>query len=367
LKLSRPSGAAPLLLFFVLGAASAPCRADQPTRALLLLPSCPLDGISEPELRSALALELQDDGLTLAQPGDGFGRSDVLLEVDSPCQPHAELSLRVLFQDRERARTLSLDDLPPGTRSRLLALSLAELVDRLEPAPPATEPSLAASPPEDAPSAPVAPAPEASRPKPEPRPEPRTEKPAAPQPEPVASPSASPPVDTAQPRTASDARTALELAPELRWFSSGDALFGGRIGLDAPRLVAGAGVVLGSAGAEIGDAETFLLQGFLGYRLIRSELADRFSAGFGPRVGVGWVEVTGLPLDGEVNGASAGAPYFDVAAFGDVRYVVSPYFRVSLGVEGGVCRGLTALADGEAIASYDGVFIAGFIGFMLSR
>jgi hypothetical protein len=358
LKLPRPLGTATLLLLIALGLVSEPCSAETPARALLLLPTCPLEGISEQELRAALALELQADGLTLAAPGDGFGRSDALLEIDSTCQPNAELSLRVLFQDKERSRTLSLAELPPGTRSRMLALSLAELIDRLEPEPPAPAapaPMAEESAPPESPE-PAAPPPESSAPPP-------AETPASEAREPAPVP---PEIDAPEEPTPSGQRLALVLAPELRWFSSGDALFGGRLGLDTTRVFAGAGLLIGGSSSDVGDVDALLLQGFAGYRLIDRELGSGFSTSFGPRAGLGWIEVTGSSGDNDVAATSAGTLYLDAAVFGDVRLVLSRQFRFSLGVEGGVSRGLVALADGATAASYDGVFIAGFLGLMLS-
>ena len=125
-------------------------------------------------------------------------------------------------------------------------------------------------------------------------------------------------------------------------------------------------MLLARASTEIGSVRTFLLHGFVGYRLLRRELASEWSGGLGPRLGVGWIEATGSPLDRAVNGTSAGAPYFDASAFGDLRFLASPYFRASLAIEGGVSRGLTLFADGKDAASYDGVFIAGSLGLMLS-
>ncbi len=70
------------------------------------------------------------------------------------------------------------------------------------------------------------------------------------------------------------------------------------LGFDTTRVVAGVGLLLGRPSAEIGDIEAFLLHAFVGYRLVHQEFAPSWSAGFGPRAGVGWMEATGTPLDG---------------------------------------------------------------------
>jgi hypothetical protein len=365
LKLPRPFCAAPLVLV-ILAATPSPCGAEAPSRALLLLPACPLEGVSEQDLRAALALELEADGVALAKPGDGFGRSDVLLEIESSCHPGTELSLRVLFHDRERARSLALADLPPGTRSRMLALSLAELVDRLDPErSPAATPALEGAEPPDSAEAPPAPAAE-SAPAPAPaRSPPKAPTPAVP-PEATEPAKPSEPVDDFTSGAPPARRTAFGIAPELRWFTSGSSLFGGRLALDTARLVFGAGLLVGSSGSDVGDVDALLVQGLVGYRVVDAGLGAGFSTSFGPRLGFGWVEVTGSSSDAEVTATSAGEPYIDASAFAELRYVVSPHFHCSLGVEGGVSHGLVALADGEPVASYDGVFVAGFLRLMLS-
>ncbi len=364
MKLSRPFRAASLALT-VLATTAAPCGAEAPSRAILLLPACPLEGVSEQELRAALALELQADGVSLAEPRDGFGRSDILLEIASSCRPDAELSLRVLFHDRERARTLTLGGLPPGTRSRMLALSLAELVDRLEPEtqPAGPAPTEAA----EAPAATEAP-PEAAA---------EAAAPAAPPEAPASPAAANEPIQPSEwiepdervdrpssvPRNQS---AAIGLAPDLRWFSSGTALFGGRLFRDSSRWFFGAGLLVGRSSSGVGDVDALLVQGLAGYRLVEADLGAGFSTSFGPRLGIGWIEVSGSSENDRVDATSAGSLYLDASVMSDVRYALSRHFRCSLGLEGGVARGLAALADGEEVVSYDGAFIAGFLGVMLS-
>jgi hypothetical protein len=353
----RSSGAGALLLA-TLAFVATPCRADAPARALLLLPACPLEGVTEQELRAALALELQADGVTLAEPGGDLGRSDLLLEVESSCHPGAELRLRVLFRDRERQRTLSLAELPRGTRARLLALSLAELVDRLEPKATAPEASEAPSTGEPPPAAPPATsdAPSSS-PSPAPPPEPEPSDETVADEAPLDSPPES--LDLARP-------IAFGVAPELRWFTPKSALFGGRLTFDTTRITGGAGLLVGRSGSNVGDVDALLVHGFAGYRLFHEELGRGLSLGLGPRVGVGWIQVAGSSSDAEIETSSASAPYFDASVFGELRADVSPLLRFSLGAEAGVARGLVALADGDPVASYDGFFVGGFLGLWLS-
>jgi hypothetical protein len=245
----------------------------------------------------------------------------------------------------------------------MLALSLAELVDRLDPArPPASAPEGEA--PESAATAATAPAPEAeSAPESTPAPPPQNAPQELTAPSP---PERIEPVDDVPPSSPTKRGTAFGVAPELRWFTTGSTLFGGRLALDTARALFGAGLLVGGSSSDVGDVDALLVHGLVGYRFVDAELGAGFSTSFGPRVSFGWVEVTGSSLDEEVQATSAGEPYFDAAAFADVRYVVSPHLHFNLGVEGGVSHGLVALADGEAIASYDGVFLAGFLRVMLS-
>lgn len=345
----------------------------------LLLPRCSLEGLSEAALRAALALELEASGLTLATPEAKPALNDVELEVQSDCAHNFELELHARRHGAHRARRLSLAGLPEKTRARLLALSLAELVEHLgsEPRPPSeTQETRSEQQPAGAPEPPAstgAPSASAGAPSAE------TEERSTSTPKPSASPHSPAPAASIAPRdtkerspehdvsaTSSLRRGALELGPKLRLFASGDALFGGHLELHAARWLAGATVLFGGSTSSLGELDVSLWHGFVGYHLVDHELSSRFSVSLGPRLGAGRIQVAGSTREPNVTASSAGALYLDGALFGKLRWRASRHLGAALKLEGGVSRGASALADGASLATYDGAFVGGAFGLLLS-
>jgi len=103
------------------------------SRVTLLLPTCEQPGLAPSVLRSALSLDLRDQGLLLAPPGEASA-GDVLVRIEAACSADAELTLQVELQHETRTRHIDLSELPPAQRARALSLSLAELLSQLDPA-----------------------------------------------------------------------------------------------------------------------------------------------------------------------------------------------------------------------------------------
>src|SRR3954465_11457741 len=107
--------------------------ADVPhvSRVALLLPACDQPGLTSSELRDPLSLDLRDEGLMLAPPGE-VSPGDVLVRVEAACSADAQLTLNVTLQNETRTRPIDLGELPPAQRARALSLSLAELLSQLD-------------------------------------------------------------------------------------------------------------------------------------------------------------------------------------------------------------------------------------------
>lgn len=335
----------------MLWATSATADALEFSRIVLVLPPCSIEGVSEAELRAAAALELAAHDVSLAPPGEMSMTTDALVRVETSCAPGAELSLRVSFGDERRTRQLDLSALPARTRTRALALSLAEFVslfrarsdDRVAPEPIELEEE-----PEEPPSAEAKPDPPAPAPS-----EPAT---SAAKSEPIGR--TAPPPEPKRART--ERLTELGLSPEARLFQRGSTVAGARLHVDAGQLGLGLSVLGSEIGVSSGTVSALIVHASGALRWLRTPDSETLALSAGPRVGVGLVRVSGVPGLG-ARGTSVQEAYLDAAGYGMLELRPGGGLRLGLALELGYARGMIALADDDIAGVFGGPFVGGLL------
>lgn len=342
----------------VLTSASQAEVSERPVRAVLLLPPCLVGASSVAELREALTLELRAQQIELAAPESALGPEDVLLEVDSGCEPEREqIVLRAIRGTEQRERSVSVLDVSEGSRSRALALSLAELVEIvLQP----TDDRLGGG---DTRSAGDSAAsgslllPEATQKAPQPPTQARASPTAISQSKMFRA--AAPTESVPTPRGAAWG-VRIAIAPEARWFLLGSALWGGRAQLDLRRLSLGASWLGGQASAPAGSVAAAVMHGSIGFRASESKYGRRLLLAWGPRIGLGIVRAEGIS-NPDASGGRIIQTYTDAALFGLGELRLEDDLRAGAGVELGYARGIIALADGERTGYFGGVLLGAAI------
>jgi hypothetical protein len=320
------------------------------SRVALLLPACEAPGLSAGELRSAVTLDLRDEGVTLAPAGEHSPSTDVLVSLEAACETPTELTLSASFQDERHARRVDLGELPPAQRARVLSLSLAELLSQFEHAPPSLAPGPAPveEKPADTPAPPTAP-PEPAKPAPvskQPAPKPR-----APAPSDVSTRDEG---DSRRPTTDASSRWQLSLAPELRFFQT-TTLWGGQAAVRRGRWAAGLHLLTAQRSVLAGSVTTVTPHASVAYFLPlfgRSEGA-LFEAG--PRLGAGRTFMT---AEASAVGKASNAEdvYLDAAAQASYSLRFMSVWRAVLGAELGYAHGPIGYADDLVIARTSGPF-----------
>lgn len=328
-----------------------------PERIALTLPSCELPGVSASELRQAVALDLQPEGLVLAPAGELSPGPDVQVLVEATCAAPDELTLRAERGAQRHERALRLSELALAQRPRALSLALTELVSlvlhpppprREEPAPPAPPMPEVATPPPAATTPPAAPA-------------------IAPEPDKLASAAATLP-SPAPAFTAREDESDLEsaplreispiwrlgLAPRVRFFD-GTSLWGAEAHLARARWRYGAGLLMARQEAAIGTVWTRLLHTSAGYGYPLWGHSGGSVLETGPRLGLGYTWMSAQPTSGAI-AFDARDWYLDLAWSARYSAVVSGTFRLGLGAELGYGRGPIGYADDVVIARASGPF-----------
>jgi hypothetical protein len=322
-------------------ALSSPVGAAGEERVALLLPACELPGVNGSELREAVALDLQADGLLLAPMGELSRGRDVELLIEASCPVPELLTLHAERGSARQARTLRLSELAAEQRPRALSLALTELVSLLFiPAPtPAEEPESAPAsastppaPPALAPSTPVAPVvrPDADA-KPEPSPVEAESKPAR-------------------------ASWWLGLAPHFRLFRV-TTLGGAQALLSRGRLRYAAGLLMARSETSSGSVWTRLAHVSAAYAFPLWGEPKGSVVESGPRLGFGYGFMSARANDG-VSAHDARDWYADGAWM--ARYQASSFAstRLGIGLELGYGLGPVGYADDSAIARLSGPFVS---------
>jgi hypothetical protein len=329
------------------------------SRVALLLPACDTPGLSQSELRSALALDLSDEGLALAPIGE-VSPDDVLVRLETTCTTTAELTLRVARGNDTRTRQIDLSELPPAQRARALSLSLAELLSQLaQSRKPSADSNEAAGAPEPASAA-------TPTPTPTPTPEPPPPKPPSPAPPPTAKPAPKTPRMSAADSATADtepadqspgkahARWQLTLAPELRFFQT-TSLWGARALANYGAWSAGVDLLTARQSAPPGTVSIFVVHASCAYHLRLFGEAEGSRLEAGPRLGAGR---TFLSAQANATGHADSAQdvYLDIAFGARYSFRLSSALRVGLGAELGFARGPIGYADNLEIARTAGGF-----------
>lgn len=316
-------------------------------RVALLLPACEQPGLTSSELRSALSLDLRDEGFVLAPLGE-VAPGDVLVRLQAACSADAELTLEVALQNETRTRHIDLSELPPTQRARALSLSLAELLSQLARAP---REAVAESPP-----APVA-APPSSEPaasvKPPSKPAVEVAKPPS-----KAAPDASAEPASPRKRRESPSRAhaiwQLSLAPELRFFQT-SSFWGARALGYYGAWSAGLDFLNAQQAALPGTVSTLLVHASCayGFRVLGDPAGSLLEAG--PRLGAGR---TFMNAEANATGHASSAQdvYLDAAFAARYSFRLSAAFRVGLAAELGYARGPIGYADNLEVARTAGGF-----------
>jgi len=321
-----------------------PTLADNAERVSLLMPGCELPFVNAGELRQAVALDLQSEGLALTPAGEFSPGRDLLVIIETNCLAPDELTLRAERGAFRQSRTFHLSELAIEERTRALSLSLAELAS-LVPRPPPGPP----------PPSPAAPEPVELT---------KSESTAAAKPPPPAVAAASRTLSSA-PSPAS-ARTAkkhappddrafrLGVAPELRFFAD-TTLWGMSARLQRAHWRYGAGLLMAPEHAPIGTVWTRLAQANVAYAFpllgeVRSGLVET-----GPRLGLGYAIMSVQPVAG-ARGYGARDWYADLAWTVRFTQGFSRAFQLGLGAELGYARGPIGYADNFVIAQTSGRF-----------
>lgn len=309
-------------------------------RVALLLPECELPGVTASELREAVALDLQPDGLVLAPPGELSPGRDVQVLVEATCPAPDELTLRAERGAERQRRTLRLSELASEQRPRALSLALTELVSLvLHPPPPLVE--------------------AAPEPKPEPAPAkpPELTKPS--EPARVVAPPA-PATITPEAELLSPSPTPVAwqvgLAPQARFFKA-TSLWGVRLQLSRGRFRFGAGYMTARSEAPAGSVSTSLTHSSAGYAFPLLGDPERTVLESGPRVGAGFTLMSARANEGGT-AYDARDWYLDAAWTARFQAALSASLRLGLGAELGYGRGPIGYADDVVIARTSGPFLS---------
>lgn len=330
-----------------------PALAD-PQRVSLLLPGCELPGASANELRRALALELQSEGLVLSPAGELSPERDVQVLVEASCPAPDQLTLRAQRGAVQQLRTFRLSDLAAEQRPRALSLSISELASLLlqPPAPGPVEPEPTLLDENEATPATPPPAPPATTPPratPAPTPPPATP-PSAPS---AASSPARVPV-TPTPPTPRQSGSRLAFAPELRFFPH-TFLWGARAQLARAHFRYAAGLLLATSHASAGRVLTRLVHGSVTYAFPVLGQVPRSLLETGPRLGVGYTFMSAR-ASGNASANDARDWYADLAWTLSYSSPISRSLRLGLGAELGYGRGPIGYADNLVVAQTSGPF-----------
>lgn len=301
--------------------------AAEEERVVLLLPACELPGVPASELRRAVALDLQAEGLGLAPAGELSPGRDVEVVVEAACPTPDELTLRAERGEQRPSRNFLLSELPPEQRARALSLALTELVSLVRNPPPAA-------------------APEAPPPEPEAVPPPRLLPAPSPPPAAVVSPKSELP---RAPR-----RFRVGVALEARFFD-GTTLWGGELWLAHSRFRYGAGLLTAQSDTFSGSVWTRLVQASAAYAFPLLGNPGGSALESGPRLGVGHTFMSVQPSPFAV-AHDARDWYFDAAWGARYSAAVSKSFELGLGVELGYGRGPIGYADDLVVARTSGAF-----------
>jgi hypothetical protein len=328
-------------LVFVLLTGSQPSRAADLPRVALLLPSCELPGAAPNELRQAVALDLQLEGVVLLPPGALSPERDLQLLIEASCPAPDELTLRAELGAEQRRRTVRLSELALEQRPRALSLALSELVSlvlRQATQPPPLAPSAEPPPPVTAPAR--APDPPLALPAKTAESTPR-----------LAAPTEA---DTSR----SSPRTVWRLgfAPRLRFFD-GTSLWGAEAQLSRARWRYGAGLLMARGATSSGVVWTRHLQASAAYAFPLLNNAAGAALGTGPRVGVGYTFMS-AHADATATAYDARDWYVDAAWTAHYSAPLSGAFQLGLGAELGYARGPIGYGDGLVIARTSGLFAA---------
>ena len=320
------------------------------SRVAVLLPACDNSGLTPSEVRSALALDLRDEGLALAPSGE-LSPGDVLVRIEATCTAGAELTLQAEFQHETRTRRVDLSELPPAQRARALSLSLAELLSQLGQArPPSADADAVAGSSQPAPT-------EAAPTEAAPTPAPAMSAKAPVQPigkRPSEQHKLVEPQKNRRGASGAGASWQLGLAPELRFFRT-TSLWGGRALGRYAAWSAGVDFLNARQAAAPGTVATLVLHASFAYQFTLLGGAGRSLLESGPRLGAGRTFMTAR-ANPTARAANAQDVYLD-AAFG-MRYAfrLASSFRIGLGAELGYARGPIGYADNLEIARTAGPF-----------
>ena len=322
------------------------------SRVALLLPACEQPGLSSSELRLALSLDLRDEGLVLAPPGE-VSPDDVVVRIEAACSADAELTLQVALQHETRTRRVDLSELPPAQRVRALSLSLAELLSQLDPArAPRAAVADAGEPQPGAVGASSSSEPDAST-KPPPTPSAKVARPA-----PKAAPAARAEPASLQKDQQSPSKAhaiwQLTLAPELRFFQT-TSLWGARALVHYRAWSAGIDFLSARQSALPGTVSTLVAHASCayGFRLLGEPEGSLLEAG--PRLGAGRTFMN-AQANAIGRATSAQDVYLDAAFGAHYSFKLSAALRLGLGAELGYARGPIGYADNLEIARTAGGF-----------
>jgi hypothetical protein len=296
------------------------------------------------ELREAVALDLQADGLLLAPMGELSRGRDVELLIEATCPLPDLLTLHAERGSARQARTLRLSELAAEQRPRALSLALTELVSLLfipaptpaeEPTPPEPEPA-----PATAPTAPPAPAPST---------------PSAPVVRPDADVKPEPSPEDAESKPASTSWW-LGLAPHFRLFRV-TTLGGAQALLSRGRLRYAAGLLMARSETSSGSVWTRLAHVSAAYAFPLWGEPEGSVLESGPRLGVGYGFMSARANDG-VSAHDARDWYADGAWMARYRASSFASTRLGIGLEVGYGLGPVGYADDSAIARLSGPFVS---------
>jgi hypothetical protein len=314
-------------------------------RVALVLPECQLPGVEPSELRRAIALDLQLEGLQLATGGES-APVDVQASIDAECPEADELTLRASHEEQRQSRAFRLSELALEQRPRALSLALSELVSLV----------LRRAPPRDASGEPREPPPATPEPTAPPVPPP----PAAPPPEPAPRPPAPTPAPQERffddrPRSLSAAsRWRLGLAPVLRVFD-GTSLGGLHVRVSRGRWSFAAGGLFARSQVRSGVVWTALAEASVGYGIPLLASASGATLETGPRVGVGYTWMNTQVAPGAV-GHDARDFYLDSAWGARYSAPISSALQLGFGAELGYARGPIGYAEGLVLTRTSGPF-----------
>jgi hypothetical protein len=313
-----------------------PLLAADAQRVSILLPHCELPGVRSGELRRAVALELQSEGLLLSPVGDLSSADDAQVLVEADCLAPDELTLHAQHGTLHQSRGFRLSELAAQQRPRALALSISELASMvLHP--------LALNPTEPEPLV---------LHEEEPRPAGKSPSAAAPP---------SPAVSSVNPASAAanvspDIEPAWRLAmmPELRLFSH-TTLWGARAQLERARFRYAAGLLVAPSQAPAGSVLTRLAHVSAAYAFPLLGEAGRSLIEMGPRLGLGYTFMSAR-ADATATATDARDWYADVAWAARCSRTISRSVRLGLGAEIGYGRGPIGYADNVVIVQTSGRF-----------